>query len=357
MSPLATSSRSSAKLCDLLREIISAGEVEVGDLIPSVRELSREHKLAPKTVHRALKVLAAEGLVAAEPGRGYRVLRKAAPRGGTGPIAYVLGQDPSLLQSGEFHDRLLAGFRGAASARGRSLLALSHHGRPVGELVAELKAVDTGGVALDTTRRDLVAAVKEAGIPPVMVDAWVEDAGVDCVMQDGFLGGTLAARYLADKGCRRIAWFGPLGSEPHSRDRLGGTVAGLLSLGLDLPPEMRFEAHLDDYREGAAALMSQGEPPEGIVALWLEFALELKRAGDQRGMVLGRDYELVGWCPEELFDHRWLPHFGNDAVAPAITWSIATMAETAVARMNERRENPMLAPLRVKIPARLKLPD
>ncbi|MHC4915842.1 MAG: GntR family transcriptional regulator [Planctomycetota bacterium] len=357
MSVAATSSRSSAKLCDHLRELISAGEVEVGDLVPSVRELSRERQLAPKTVHRALKVLAAEGLVASEPGRGYRVLRKAAPRGGTGPIAYLLGQDPRGLQSGEFHDRLLAGFRAAASARGRSLLALSHHERSVEELVEELKAVRCGGVALDTTRKELIAAVKDAGIPAVMVDAWVEDAGVDCVMQDGFLGGTQAAGYLAAKGCRKIAWFGPLGTEPHSRDRLGGTVAGLISQGLDLPPEMRISAERDNHPEIAEKLMSGRKPPEGIVALWLEFALALKRAGDKRGMVLGKDYELVGWCADELYDHRWLPNFGEGPVAPAISWSIATMAETAVARMNERRENPKLAPLRVKIPTSLKLPD
>jgi LacI family transcriptional regulator, galactose operon repressor len=356
MSQLTTTSRSSAKLCDLLRRVISAGEVEIGDLVQSVRELSREHSLAPKTVHRALKVLAAEGLVASEPGRGYRVLRKAAPRGGNGPIAYVLGQDPSLLESGEFHDLLLAGFRTAASARGRSLLALSHHGRSVDELVEELKSVSTSGVALDTTKRDLLAAVKDADIPAVMVDAWVEDAGLDCVMQDGFMGGTLAARYLADKNCKRIAWFGPLGSEPHSRDRLGGFMAGLISMNLDLPPAMRFPATMADFPQQAAKLMSGPKPPEAIVALWLELALSVKAAADQRGMVLGKDYELVGWSAEELYDQRWLPHFNNGPVAPAITWSIATMAETAVARMNERRENPKLAPLRVKIPTQLKLP-
>ncbi len=325
--------------------------------MPSVRELSRKRNLAPKTVHRALKVLAGEGLLVSEPGRGYRVLRKAAPRGGVGPLAYLLGQDPALLTPGEFHDRLLAGFRVAANAKGRSLLALSHHGRSVAEIVEELRAVDTGGVALDTTRTDLIAAVKEAGIPAVMVDAWVEDAGVDCVMQDGFLGGTLAARYLSGKGCRRIAWFGPLGTEPHSRDRLGGTVAGLLSLGLDLSPEMRCDADNKNHRERAAALMAGRRPPEAVIAPWLELALSVKGAGDRRGLRLGRDYELVGWCAEELYEHRWLPHFGRGPVAPAISWSIATMAETAVARMNERRENPRLAPLRVKVPTRLRIPE
>jgi DNA-binding LacI/PurR family transcriptional regulator len=357
MAPSAISSRSSERLCSLIRQSLSAGEVDVGDFVPSVRELSRRHGMAPKTVHRALKVLATEGLLASEPGRGYRVLRKAAPRGGGGPIAYVLGQDPALLQPGEFHNVLLGGFRTAASARGRSLLALSHHGRTDEELVEELKSVDAGGVALDTTRRELIGAVRDAGVAAVMVDAWVEDAGVDCVMQDGFMGGTLAARYLAEKGCERVAWFGPLGTEPHSRDRLGGTVAGLLSLGLDLPPEMRVGVSVSDHRQRVGELFAGRTPPEGIIAPWLELAISVKRAGEERGMALGRDYELVGWCAEELYEHRWLPHFGEGPVAPAISWSIATMAETAVARMNERRENPKLAPLRVKIPTRLRVPE
>jgi DNA-binding LacI/PurR family transcriptional regulator len=351
-----TSSRSSVKLCDMLRSSISAGKVAVGDLVPSVRQLSAKHGLAPKTVHRALRVLAAEGLLAGEPGRGYRVLRRAAPRGGTGPIAYVLGRDPGALAPGDFLERLLARFRAASARRGHSLLVVSHSGRGADEIAEELLAVDCAGVALDTARPELIAAVKAAGLAAVMVDAWEEDSGLDCVMQDGFMGGLLAARHLAAQGCRRIAWFGPIGESAHSRDRFGGAVTGVISAGLDLPPDMRVEAGSSDGAEKAAALMRRADRPDGVIALWRDLTAEVKLAADGCGLKLGKDYHLVGWCPEEIYETRYRPAFGDDRVAPAVVWSAEVMAETTVARLADRRENPGLAPLRVKVPMRLRLP-
>jgi len=350
-------SRSSARLCDILRDGISAGKVSVGDLVPSVRQLSSKHGLAPKTVHRALKVLAAEGLLSGEPGRGYRVLRRAAPRGGTGPIAYVLGQDPDELAAGEFHDRLLAGFRTACARRGHSLLVIGHRARSAEDVVEELRSVDAAGMALDTTRPELIRAAREAGLAAVMVDAWEESAALDCVMQDGFMGGMLAARHLIAQGCRRIAWFGPIGESAHSRDRFGGAVTEIVSAGLELPPEMRVREAFPARVEAARSLMGRPTPPEAIVALWSDFAVQIKLAADARGMVLGRDYRLVGWSPEETYEARYRPAFGAGPVPPAAVWSVDAMAEAAVARLAERRENPKLTPLRVKVPMRLRFAE
>ena len=340
-----------------LRSQIAAGGTNPGELLPGVRRLALEYGLDKMTVRRSMKILESEGLVAAEPSRGYRVLRRAGPRAGGKPIAYILDMGPEAPAWGALHNETLAAFRASCNRRGQSLLVIGRAKLTAEEVVEELKSVDAGGAALDTTRQEIIDAVKEAGIPGVMVDTWQLGAGMDAVMQDGFEGGMLAVRYLADRGCRRVAWLGPLRGNVHTHDRLGGTVAGLLEAGLDLPPGMRAEADSDDCEVKARKLMARKNRPEAVIALWWNFGAAIKRAADDLGLVLGKDYELVTWSSEELYEHTCRLEFGDGPMPPVITWSIATMAETAVARIAERRANPDLAPLRVKVPTRLRLPD
>ena len=56
------------QLARQLRQGIAAGEI--GPRMPSIMELTEETGLAINTVRRAIKLLAAEGLVVTYPGRG-----------------------------------------------------------------------------------------------------------------------------------------------------------------------------------------------------------------------------------------------------------------------------------------------
>jgi DNA-binding GntR family transcriptional regulator len=56
------------QLARQLRAGIESGEI--GPRLPSLMELTEETGLAPGTVRRAIKLLADEGLVVTEPGRG-----------------------------------------------------------------------------------------------------------------------------------------------------------------------------------------------------------------------------------------------------------------------------------------------
>jgi hypothetical protein len=78
-------------------------------------------------------------------------------------------------------------------------------------------------------------------------------------------------------------------------------------------------------------------------------------AAHSLGLRTGKDLHLVGWCPEELYGRGYLDSFPGGGAEPVISFSIRTMAETTVARLTERRENPTLPPLRVKVPVRLRL--
>ena len=58
------------QLADELRRLISTGQLESGDRLPSIHELMAETGLAQNTIRSAVAVLREEGLVVTAPGRG-----------------------------------------------------------------------------------------------------------------------------------------------------------------------------------------------------------------------------------------------------------------------------------------------
>jgi LacI family transcriptional regulator len=347
--------RISGRLVRLLRDSILSGKVVSGDYLPTVRELCAKHEMSIETVQRAIRALEAEGLIVAEPGRGFRVLARANDPLRGCPLAYLSGSstDPSALS--EFRSQLLRHLRDAAASRGWALLAVQAEGQASTRVAEQLRVLRAFGAAVDSDNAEIIAALKATGMPLLLLDAWVDGADTDAILQDGQDGGILAARYLLERGCRRIAWLGSVDRNAHTLDRLGGALSGLCVEGLALDPLVATDQSNGVSR--ARELLSRRDRPEAILALWLGDALAVARAAADLGLEVGRDFQMVGWCPEELYESSYVPGFRPGAVPPAVTWSIRTMAETAVARMAERRDNPGLPALRVKVPVRLRLPD
>jgi len=344
--------RAGAGVLEKVRGLIANGELTSGTFLPSVRTLADEHSVGVRTVCRALKVLEREGLVAARPRRGYRVLARANDPDRGCPIAYVIERTTRPETWDAFHSRLFVCLQEAASRRGWSTLALGAGELTAGELVDRLRCVRSFGVVVDSDRAETVAAVKTAGIPSLMLDAWRDDAGIDAVLQNGHMGGALAAKHLLARGARRIAWFGMPPGNFHAADRLGGALAVLAEAGVS--PEIRFVTERPAMEDEARAMLARRDRPDGILALWQGYAMAVKRAADGLGLVLGRDLHLVGWCAEEIFDDFYRPGFGSGPVPPTVTWSIRAMAEAAMSRLAERRETPGLAPMWLKVPVKLR---
>ena len=99
------------------------------------------------------------------------------------------------------------------------------------------------------------------------------------------------------------------------------------------------------------------EAPTAFIVLWTNLAVDVAAAIREEGLRLGRDCDMVGWCNEELYAGSYLARFGDGPVPPTITWSLATMAETTLTRLAERRNNPDSPVLRVRIPVRLRTGD
>jgi LacI family transcriptional regulator len=226
---------------------------------------------------------------------------------------------------------------------------------PAEEVIERVSAARAFAVALCTRDEQTVEVIRRAGLPALMLDQWFEGADTDSVMQDGHQGGLLAARHLVGLGCRRIAWFGSMDRNAHSLARFGGASAGLMGEGRSLPPEMIHRTSDGGELEAARQMLAGRDRPDGVIALWQSYACAVKQAADESGLEIGRDFHMVGWCSEETLESIYLPGLKGGPMPPTITWSIRTMAETAVSRLAERREHPALPPLQIKIPVRLRL--
>jgi DNA-binding LacI/PurR family transcriptional regulator len=346
--------RVSSELFAELRKQILDGRFAPGQYLPTVRELSESHALARKTANGVLKKLEAEGLVTAEPRKGYRVLARAADPDLGCPLAYVADLTESPDQWRPLHQELLSAFQGAAAARGWTTMGLGSGGRDHKAVMRQLLDARACGLAIDAVDADIVKAIREAGLPAVAVDTWNDDFAIDAVVQDSHRGGVLAANYLAVKGHGRIAWFGPTRWSAHSRARLAGTLVGLLDNGLEIRPELIFHASRDDSGSEARALLSGSDRPAAIVSLYLENALQLIKTGRELGLTVGHDFQLVGWCTEAQYQRDWVPAFAGEQVAPAVVWSPKQMAELAIDRLDIRRQNPHLAPVKISVPVELR---
>jgi DNA-binding LacI/PurR family transcriptional regulator len=273
------------------------------------------------------------------------------------PLAYVANQ-PGAGEShwDSFHQLLLAAFRQVAAARGWSLLVVSASPDNTEEVMNQVRSAGVFGAILDLDRRELLAAMRAAGLPAVVVDVWTREMSVDTVVQDSFMGGLLAGEHLAARGAPRPAWFGAevIAGDLQIVERYAGASGALWRAGTGLDPELTVRTPLGNpelARERARELLARR--PGAVLTLWQEMTAALVTAAREAGQVPGRDFEMVGWSTQEAYRSGFRPQFAGGPVPPCVTWSIEEMAAAALRLLRMRRAEPAAPPMHVRIPTRL----
>ncbi len=354
---MATGGRKAAALAESLQRRLEAGEIRVGGFTPSERELSREWGVGLMTARRALKLLEKKGLVAAEPGQGYRVQGRALDPARGFPIAFVVSPaEAHLFTANRAGQIMLPIFQRCAARLGVGFLVVGPGRRGHRDVAEQLEGGRISGVLLDSFDRNLIDAVGRIGLPTVVVESWQPGTEVDSVVQDGFGGGLLAAKHLVSRGHKRFGW---LGLDVRSRnplvvDRYGGVVAGLAQEGLKLARKVAAPGSNDGMRAAAMKLLSGAKRPTAIFALWQSASAGLTWAARELGLTVGKDFEMVGWANEEDYEEDFRSLFDAGSVPAAVTWKMSGMAETALERLELRRTRPDLPPIHLRIPTRLR---
>ncbi|MCK6470564.1 MAG: GntR family transcriptional regulator [Planctomycetes bacterium] len=328
----------SAQLSESLLESIEAGRIEAGSYLPSVRELSERHGVAHNTAWRALKTLERQGLVVAQPRRGYRVL--GGDRRAVKPIAYVLSRENYFAGWALLYQNLLAAFESGVAAQRGCLMKLIMSPGEERMILDQLKHDSLSGLVVDAPNPALLDWAKAQRVPAVVIDDWLQDLPHDAVVQDNFAGGQLAAKYLVERGCRRIAWFGRSLEHYHAHGRYGGALPVLRAAGRAFERESFLELDEPAVEKAAYELLARADRPDGVLALWRHMTVPLVRAAKRLGLKIGKDLHLVSWLNEEAVETAYVPLFEGGAPAPAVLWRAADMAHVALGALAQRRADP-----------------
>jgi len=323
--------------------------------LPSERELATRLRVSRTTIRRALGMLADEGLVRAEHGRGYRTLARSIARSAGSRMAILLPRMSEELFADAIGGEKAGALQRAALEHGWQVLFMMAGQLSPRGLAESLREAEAWGAVLLWDSAETYEAARDAGLPCVALDSGEQSLPIDYVLQDNYGGALRAGEHLLARGHRRIAWFGPVRESRHSLERFAGASSALTRAGLELPRDSVFDPGKDPA--GAARrMLTRADRPTAILALWEGLALAVARAARDLGLVLGRDLDMVGWTTEQMYRAR-VEREHRDGRSPAwVLWDTGEMARIAITRLVWHHRDAGLRPLRISVPTRLALP-
>jgi DNA-binding LacI/PurR family transcriptional regulator len=152
-----------------------------------------------------------------------------------------------------------------------------------------------------------VRRLVEHGLPTVLVE--FPHPSLSSVVIDDVMGGRIAARYLLDKGHRRIAFLGDTDLPEYSlhpvSQRLVGFRKALKEAGIELPNVLvRLAPYSQEQtRQVAAELLSLPQPPTAIFAATDFQALGVLKAARQLKIQVPEQLAVVGFDDLDLAEY------------------------------------------------------
>ncbi len=195
-------------LADQLREEMYTQEWKVGHRLPTEADLAARFAVSRQTVRRAIQVLTEEGVVESRQGSGTYATGKT-----QGTESRQVAVISSFLDDYIF-PTVLHDAQSVFAGQGYSILVFATENQVSREREILQKLLDrpVSGIlvegsktALPSPNADLYQRLRRAGVPMVFLHgAYQELGGIPCISDDNYGGGYKLARYLIDKGHRRI---------------------------------------------------------------------------------------------------------------------------------------------------------
>lgn len=265
-----------AQIKRTLIEAIRNGEYEPGALFLTQPQVCERFGVSTTTATKALGELVAEGFLVRRQGRGTFVTEHPPvderPPPAAGPVvACVVYDGESSHVTG-----ILRGIEEACRELGHRPAITYTWGSPTRESTALREAVRTGAAGVIIYPLDggpdpeVLAEVRRAGTPLVLVDRYRADVPTDAVVADNFDIGFALTRELIAAGHHRIA---TLWSETRSTsvaDRQAGHLRALRTYDVPVVPEftaLRSYTDLPEERRRAhlRSLLTAAHPPTALL--------------------------------------------------------------------------------------------
>lgn len=288
-----------------LREMILSGSVKPGEKLPSENMLAAEHRVSRQTVRKALEILANEGFVYAEHGRGTFCSGLAGRPGPTKNIAVV-----TTYLSDYIFPRVISGIDQVLTGQGYSILLKNTKNSRTLEArcLKELLQKNIDGLIIEPSKShifcrhtDLYELFDAQGIPCVFIQgcyAQMEDRPF--ILMDDCKGGYLATRYLIGLGHRRIVGVFKA-DDMQGQKRHKGYVRALQEAGLSYDPDRVIWFYTEDRKQHPyhemrqLARMYRTCPFDAVVSYNDQTALDVMRALFEEGLDCPGDVSVTGY--------------------------------------------------------------
>ena len=229
------------RVADDLRAKLGHSPFDYGALLPGEMDLARAYNLSRGTIRAALDILAKEGLISRQPGRGTLILPPDAKDRARYRIAVVW----SIIRA--VSSEMFAGLESQVAEAGCDLIfsTSEHEPEKEAQILSRLLNSDIDGIVLygtgDMNNNGLLKGFVEKEIPLILLDRFVPELReqVCWVTSDNQQGANEVTGHLIESGHRRIAhiiWTPDNENVNTLIERRAGYVQALAEANLDLEP-------------------------------------------------------------------------------------------------------------------------
>jgi LacI family transcriptional regulator len=235
-------------------------ELQIGDRLPSERELSQRLGVSREPIRRAVQQLRDGGVLEARQGSGTWVRSRLRSRTGLVGMSVPTIAWPSIAQ-------LVSGAEAAARVAGNHLVLMHDHGSPAlqEEQIASCATLQVDGIIIfpdrelptRTTCAELLTSLAVRGVNTVLVDRSVPGVPIPCIATDVARGMQDVVAHIAACGYRRLAvlsWGDEAGLAEWNR--WSGLRAGLSAHGLQAPIRQVALGYDGDFTADARAVVA-----------------------------------------------------------------------------------------------------
>lgn len=290
-------------LMEQLKNDMLSGKIKPGDKLPSENELSGQYLISRHTVRKALSILANDGFIGAEHGKGTYCLERKIAKRDSRNVAVV-----TTYISDYIFPRLIQGIDRVLTENGYSIM-LKNTGnsqRNEGKCLDDILTKNIEGLIIEPSKSEIYSQnlnkykmIDQLKIPYVFIQGtYMELKDKPSITLDDVAGGCIVTEHLIKLNHKKIAGIFKV-DDAQGNSRHKGYVKALKNAGIDYDPDLVVWFHTEDKDVKPAAavkeMMDKGIEFDSVVCYNDQIALEVIRLLNKREIKVPEDVSITGY--------------------------------------------------------------
>lgn len=291
-----------------IEERVKSGRLKPGDMIESEKALCKMYNVSQITIRKAISDLVNMGILYRVPGKG-TFLASLSEKSKvpfllkTNNIGFVIRREHHPAFSNPFYSFVFRGVESEARAHGYNLFYQLLDQNMVEDissfkLVSENK-VD-GLLLVGEIPHNFIMAIRDKGIPLVLVDHYINDSGLDSVVTENEKGAYQIVKYLIDLGHRKIGFWGASLDHGTFMERFRGYKKALADYDIKFSEDLVETVLLIENDIIVDKMFKSGNMPTAVFACNDLVAIKVMSALQDQGLKVPDDISIAGFDDIEL---------------------------------------------------------